>query len=146
MPTAASKPFYRRRWWMPAFSVFLGLLMLGAFWLGDEPGTGFASLGIMVALAALFLCLLIVGRGASALLWARELDRRETIGLALFGATGLPLIVAIVGIGVDRGAVSTQVGASLIGAGMLSVLIFPLLAMRVVGGRVEPGRLVAEEY
>jgi len=99
-----------------------------------------------IALAALFLGLLIVTRGASALLWARELDRRETVGLALFGATGLPLIVAIVGIGVDRGAVSTQVGASLIGAGMLSVLIFPLLAMRVVGGRVEPGRLVAEEY
>jgi len=99
-----------------------------------------------IALAALFLGLLIVTRGASALLWARELERRETVGLALLGATGLPLIVAIVGIGVDRGAVSTQVGASLIGAGMLSVLIFPLLAMRVVGSRVEPGRLVAGEY
>jgi hypothetical protein len=56
MQTATSnKPFYRSRWWMPAFSVFLGLLMLGAFVIGDEPGTGFASLGIMVALGALFL-------------------------------------------------------------------------------------------
>jgi hypothetical protein len=54
MQTATSKPFYRSRWWMPAFSVFLGLLMLGAFLIGDEPGTGFASLGIMVALGALF--------------------------------------------------------------------------------------------
>jgi hypothetical protein len=56
MQTAtSSKPFYRSRWWMPAFSVFLGLLMLGAFVIGDEPGQGFASLGIMVALGALFL-------------------------------------------------------------------------------------------
>jgi len=39
---------------MPAFSVFLGLLMLGAFWIGDEPEEGFISLGIMVALGALF--------------------------------------------------------------------------------------------
>jgi Kef-type K+ transport system membrane component KefB len=99
-----------------------------------------------LTLAVLFLCLLVVTRGASALLWARELGRRETIGLALFGATGLPLIVAIVGIGVDRGAVSTDAAASLIGAGMLSVLVFPLLAMRVVGQRVEPDRLDTEVY
>jgi Kef-type K+ transport system membrane component KefB len=99
-----------------------------------------------LTLAVLVLCLLVVTRGASALLWARELGRRETIGLALFGATGLPLIVAIVGIGVDRGAVSTDAAASLIGAGMLSVLVFPLLAMRVVGQRVEPDRLHTEVY
>ena len=56
MQTAMSnnRPFYRSRWWMPAFSVFLGLLMLGAFWIGDEPEEGFISLGIMVALGALF--------------------------------------------------------------------------------------------
>jgi len=54
MQTATSKPFYRSRWWMPAFSVFLGVLMLGAFWIGDEPEEGFISLGIMVALGALF--------------------------------------------------------------------------------------------
>jgi Kef-type K+ transport system membrane component KefB len=99
-----------------------------------------------LALAALFLCLLLVTRGASALLWARELGTRDTAGLALLGATGLPLIVAIVGIGMDRGAVTGGVGASLIGAGMLSVLVFPILAIRIVGRRVEPGRLDTEEY
>ena len=55
MQTATRKPFYRTRWWSPAFSVFLGLLMLCAFVIGDQPGTGFASLGIMVGLAAVFL-------------------------------------------------------------------------------------------
>jgi Kef-type K+ transport system membrane component KefB len=86
-----------------------------------------------LALAALFLALLLFVRGASSLLWLRELGSRRTLGLALFGATGLPLIVAIVGIGTDRGAIADDVGASLIGAGMISVLVFPLLATAVAG-------------
>ena len=84
-------------------------------------------------LAALFLTLLLVTRGASALLWLRELGPRRTASLALFGATGLPLIVAIVGIGQERGDVSDAVGASLIGAGMISVLVYPFVAMRIAG-------------
>ncbi|HEY7538316.1 MAG TPA: cation:proton antiporter [Gaiellaceae bacterium] len=86
-----------------------------------------------LALAALFLGLLVVVRGTSAVLWRRELAPRETLGLVLFGATGLPLIVAIVGIGTDRGAISTDVGASLVGAGMISVLVLPFLATAIVG-------------
>jgi Kef-type K+ transport system membrane component KefB len=66
-----------------------------------------------LALAALFLSLLLVIRGASALLWLRELGRRDGFALALFGATGLPLIVAIVGIGTGEGAISAAVGAHL---------------------------------
>ena len=86
-----------------------------------------------LALAALFLVLMLIVRGASSLLWLRELGPRQTLSLALFGATGLPLIVAIVGIGTDRGAIPGDVGASLIGAGMVSVLVFPLLAMAISG-------------
>jgi len=41
-----------------------------------------------LALAGLFLALLLVTRGASALLWLRQLGRRETGGLALCAATG----------------------------------------------------------
>jgi len=88
-----------------------------------------------LALAALFLGLLLVVRGASALLWLRELGPRRTLGLALFGATGLPLIVAIAGIGTDRGAIATDVAASLVGAGMISVLLFPLLGTAVASRR-----------
>jgi Kef-type K+ transport system membrane component KefB len=86
-----------------------------------------------LALAALFLSLLVVARGASSLLWLRELGRRRTLSLALLSATGLPLIVAIVGIGTDQGAIAADVGASLIGAGMISVLLFPLLAITIAG-------------
>jgi Kef-type K+ transport system membrane component KefB len=91
----------------------------------------FSSTGL--ALAALFLALLVVVRGTSSIPWLRELGRRRTLSLALFGATGLPLIVAIVGIGTDSGAIATDVGASLIGAGMISVLLFPLLAITIAG-------------
>ena len=86
-----------------------------------------------LALAALFLALLLVARGASALLWLRELGARHTASLALLGATGLPLIVAIVGIGSEKGDISDSVGASLIGAGMISVLVYPLVATRLAG-------------
>jgi Kef-type K+ transport system membrane component KefB len=84
-----------------------------------------------VALGALFLAVLLITRGTSALLWLRELGRRETTSLALFGATALPLIVAIVGIAQERGDISDSVAASLIGAGMVSVLVYPFVAIRL---------------
>ena len=93
-----------------------------------------------LGLAALFLVLLLVTRGAAALPWARELPRRQTVALALFGATGLPLIVAIVGIATDRGDISPGVGASLIGAGMISVLVYPFVGMRIAGAPAGPQR------
>jgi Kef-type K+ transport system membrane component KefB len=86
-----------------------------------------------LSLAALFLALLFVIRGSAALLWRRAFDARRTLSLALFVATGLPLIVAIVDIGTDRGAIDPDVGASLIGAGMISVLVYPFLATRLAG-------------
>ena len=67
----------------------------------------------------------------SALLWLRELGARQDRSLAIFSATGLPLIVAIVGIGDEPGAIANDVGTSLIGAGMVSVLVLPLLATAV---------------
>lgn len=86
-----------------------------------------------LGLAALFLALLLAVRGFSALLWLRELGPRRTVALGLFGATALPLIVAIVGIAAGEGVIAADVGASLIGAGMISVLTFPLLGLHLAG-------------
>jgi Kef-type K+ transport system membrane component KefB len=85
-----------------------------------------------IGLALLFLALFLVSRGASAVLWLRELGARRTCSLALFSATALPLVVAIVTVGTSRGAVSASVGASLIGAGMISVLVYPLIASALI--------------
>lgn len=62
-------------------------------------------------------------RGVSARLWLRARRPGHTLGLALCAATGLPLIVAIVGIGSADDSISRSVSASLIGAGVLSVLL-----------------------
>jgi Kef-type K+ transport system membrane component KefB len=99
-----------------------------------------------LALAALFLALFMFTRGSSALLWRKELGEQATAGLAFFAATGLPLIVAIVSIGEERGAIDPNVGASLVGAGMLSVLIYPMVAIRIVGRREPATSAEREEF
>jgi Kef-type K+ transport system membrane component KefB len=100
-----------------------------------------------LALGGAFLLLLLVTRGASALLWLRDLGARPTASLALLGATGLPLIVAIAGIGSEKGDISDSVGASLIGAGMISVLVYPFVATRLVAARaVRPVEQGGDEY
>jgi Kef-type K+ transport system membrane component KefB len=96
-----------------------------------------------MGLGAFFLLLFLVVRGVSALLWLGELGRRRTLGLVLCGATALPLIVAIVDIADDRDAVSSEIGAALIGAGMMSVLIYPLLATRLLRADAVPREALA---
>lgn len=84
-----------------------------------------------LALVPLFLVLLLVIRGVPSLLAVPPRSSSATKrAIMLFGATGLPIIVAVTSIGRDQGLISSAVSAALVGAGMLSVLIFPLLALR----------------
>jgi Kef-type K+ transport system membrane component KefB len=95
-----------------------------------------SSAGALLKLP-LFLALFLVVRGLPALLlYRRELPRNERAALALFSATELPLVVAITHIGVDQGHMTTSTATALVGAGVLSVLIFPAaaLALRRQGG------------
>ena len=55
MRTTAGRPIYRSRWWMPGFSLALGLIMLVAFAIGDSVGEGLIALGIMSVVGAVFL-------------------------------------------------------------------------------------------
>jgi hypothetical protein len=50
-----TRDFTRSRWSMPAFCLFLGAVMFGAFAIGDDVGQGLVSFGIMAALGAVFL-------------------------------------------------------------------------------------------
>ena len=45
----------KSKWLVPLFSVALGVVVLGAQWIGGHPGEGFISLGIMTAMGAVFL-------------------------------------------------------------------------------------------
>jgi Kef-type K+ transport system membrane component KefB len=82
-----------------------------------------------LTLAAVFLGLFLVTRGTAALLAARELGRRHTASLAFFSATALPLIIAVIEVGEERGEIDTHVAAALVGAGMISVLVYPIVAL-----------------
>ena len=83
-----------------------------------------------LALVPLFLALLLVVRGLPGLLAApRGASWADRRAIFLFSATGLPVIVAVTTIGVREGALTTGVSAALVAAGMLSVLLFPLIAL-----------------
>jgi Kef-type K+ transport system membrane component KefB len=79
-----------------------------------------------------FLVALLVVRGLPALLYVRRIGRRGSLAAALLQATSLPLIVTASQIGVATGRLSAVTAAALICAGLLSVLIFPLLALTVL--------------
>ncbi len=92
---------------------------------------GLVSDPAAAVLVPVFLVALLLVRGAPALLYARVLVGRDRAALALLSSTSLPLIVAITAIAVDGGRMETDTAAALVGAGMLSVLLFPLLALAV---------------
>ncbi|HEX2361853.1 MAG TPA: cation:proton antiporter [Jiangellaceae bacterium] len=80
-----------------------------------------------------FLGMFLLVRGLPTwLLHRRELAGREPVALGLFAATALPLVVVITSIGVDEGALSPAIAASLVGSGMISVLLFPMLGLRLL--------------
>lgn len=84
----------------------------------------------------IFLGLFLLVRGLPALLLYRDvLEADERRALALFSATQLPLVVAITTIGVEGGHMQSSTAAALVGAGVLSVLIYPSLALSAVRGR-----------
>ncbi|KRE30189.1 cation:proton antiporter [Agromyces sp. Soil535] len=86
--------------------------------------------GRTLALVPISLGLLLVVRGLPSLLAAPAgSSRRDLAATALFGATGLPIIVAVTAIGVDAGDLTSGTAAALVGAGMLSVLLFPLIGL-----------------
>ncbi len=81
-------------------------------------------------LLAGFALLLLLIRGMSGQFTAppgaSAQDRRAIVLLA---ATGLPIIVAVTDIGTTSGDLPAAMASALVGAGMLSVLLFPLVAL-----------------
>ncbi|MGO8873015.1 MAG: cation:proton antiporter [Acidimicrobiales bacterium] len=84
-----------------------------------------------------FVALMLVARGAPVyLFYRRELRGPERLPMALFSATGLPLIVVITSIATAEHRILPVNAAALVAAGMVSVLVFPatgLWRLRVTG-------------
>jgi Kef-type K+ transport system membrane component KefB len=85
-----------------------------------------------VIMVPIFLAALVLVRGMPALTYRRLLDTRHTAVAGLMQATSLPFIVAATAIGQDLGLVSAAEGAALIGAGLLSVLLFPAIGLSLL--------------
>nr|WP_223242705.1 cation:proton antiporter [Streptomyces sp. CBMA123] len=93
----------------------------------DDPGT--------LLLVPAFLLLFLAVRGVpAALLTPPGFGGRDRTALGMYAATALPLVVVITTIEVEAGHLPSSTAAALVGAGMLSVLVFPLAAQRVRGG------------
>ncbi len=80
-----------------------------------------------------YLLLLLLVRGVPALLLVRSLGRRPAFAAALLQATSLPFVVAATAIGVALGVLGEVDAAALVAAGLLSVLLFPPLALGLLG-------------
>ncbi len=96
----------------------------------------------------LFLALMLVARGVPVfLLYRRELERNERVPMALFSATGLPLIVVITSIALAEHRMLEVNADALVAAGMLSVLLFPATGLWLLrrGGRATSRKEPATE-
>jgi Kef-type K+ transport system membrane component KefB len=93
-----------------------------------------SSAGAMAELA-LFVVLFLIVRGVPAvLLYRGVLEARERLALAFFSATQLPLVVAITTIAVEGGHMRSSTAAGLVGAAILSTLIFPFVGLALRRG------------
>ena len=77
-----------------------------------------------------FFFLLLVVRGLPSLLvYRRALPARQRVEMTFITATTLPLLIALVEIGQRDGVMLPANAAALVGAGVLSVLVYPLIAV-----------------
>jgi Kef-type K+ transport system membrane component KefB len=95
------------------------------------------SSGLALAQLPLFVAMFLVVRGLPALLVRGDLDGAGRIALALVSATQLPLVVAIADVGLRSGQLQPATAASLVGAGLVSVLLFPIVALSLRKTRAE---------
>lgn len=80
----------------------------------------------------IFLAALLLVRGLPAFLYRPLVGARRSLIAGLLQATSLSFIVAASQIGLALGLITKATGAALIAAGLLSVLIFPILALTLL--------------
>ena len=90
-----SRGITRSKWFLPAFSLVLGLVMLAVSWLGGHPGEGVISLAV---LAAFGLVILLAGRSETirGLRGDGRDERFAQIDLQATALAGLAVIVALI--------------------------------------------------
>ena len=126
-----------RRWAPAELHSFEGKLdaigygfFIPVFFVSAGMGLDLQSIVDAPARLFVFLVLLLAARGLPVLfVYRRALVLRERVQLLLCTATTLPLVVALTTIGLDSGTMLPENAAALVGAGVLSVMLFPLFAV-----------------
>ena len=121
-------PDFRRKLEAIGFGVFIPV-----FFVASGVRFDLGALGGSLAMVPLFLLALLVVRGLPALVYG--LDRRETLVAGLLQATSLPFLVATTAIGLELGLIGPGEAAALVGAGLVSVLVFPAAALALLQAR-----------
>src|SRR5205823_14468723 len=81
----------------------------------------------------IFLAALLIVRGVPALLYRRFAERRgQVVAAALLQATSLSIPVVAGQIGVDLGLIRPTNYVALVAAGLISVIVFPLISLALL--------------
>lgn len=126
-----------------AFGVFVPVFFITSGMKLDVAAIFKSTAGL--ALAFLFFAALPLLRIPVALMCRKELGGRRSAALGLYSATTLSLVVALTQVGVENGLMSAAEAAPLIGGAMLSVLLFPLIAMYLTGNTAARTSIYTDE-
>jgi Kef-type K+ transport system membrane component KefB len=123
------------------YGIFIPIFFISSGMTIDTPAIIHSPLRLLVLLG-----LLLVVRGLPSLLvYRHDLEPRERVEMTFITATSLPLLIALAEIGEQDGVMLPATAAALVGAGVLSVLIYPLIAVGLYKSRVkaqaQPDRL-----
>ena len=115
-----------------AFGIFIPI-----FFIVSGARLDISSILANPSLLFVFLVLLLVIRGIPQFfLYRRAIpNAKERAGFSLYVETALPIIVAVTSVELASGFMDPSVAAALVGAGALSVLVFPLVAQRLLPKR-----------
>jgi Kef-type K+ transport system membrane component KefB len=112
------------------------------FFVGTGVKFDIAALGkdlTTMLLVPTFVVLLLVIHGASVWLYRNEITRSERLSFALCSAVpSLSIIVVITEIGLRSKTMSPDIAAALVGAGLLSILLFPTIAGALLARTTAP--------
>jgi Kef-type K+ transport system membrane component KefB len=112
------------------FGIFIPIFFVAS---GAQLDLGelFASVGNAILVPLTVLALLVV-RGVPALLYRRFVPPRQVLSAGLLQATSLSFVVAATQIGVHLGKIDDAAAAGLVAGGVISVLLFPALALALL--------------
>lgn len=117
---------------VPAFFVSSGLTF--------DVDALFSSASNLVLVPLLVLAILVV-RGVPALAYRRIFTSKQVLSAGLLQATTLSMVVITAQVGAELGTIDAATSAGLLSAGIITVVLFPPLALWILGReeQLEPG-------